>query len=131
MKDLILIVLTLFLGATAFNQNAETKKSEDKPVKKQMGYCCPKCDYCSSAAGTCPHHKINLEASETETKYCCPHCDWEIPPVKGICPHSTASLYKDGTLHCVMLHNKGGKCPKCGMEMEKIEIKKKKDKKEK
>ena len=63
---------------------------------------------------------------ETTTKYSCPKCDWTIPPVKGQCPHSTEAIMKDGELKCAYCHDSEGKCSKCGMEMEKIEIKKKK-----
>lgn len=110
----ILIIATLFT-AVVYSQSSETK------------YCCPKCDYCSSKAETCPNHKIALEASATDLKYCCSKCDWTIPPVKGQCPHSTTSLMKEGTLYCVYCHDLGGKCKKCGMEMMSIEIKKRKN----
>src|ERR1041385_8091409 len=117
MKNILLLTAILFFGSAAFAQTGDAKKAEAKTEKKETKFCCPKCDYCSAKAGTCPHHKVALVGAETETKYCCSHDDWTIAPVKGNCPHSTASLYKDGTLYCVVYHDKGGKCPKCGMDM--------------
>ncbi len=134
MKNLLLMIAAILLSAGVFAQTTETKTTvtkttETKTAKKAMKYCCPKCDYTSSGVGTCPHHKVALVKGETEVKYCCGKCDWSIPPVKGKCAHSTASVYKDGTLNCVYCHDNAGKCTKCGMEMEKIEIKKQKTKK--
>jgi hypothetical protein len=130
MKNLIVMAVAILLSAGVFAQATETKttvtKTETKVVTPATKYCCPQCDYCSAKAGSCPHHKVALTESETTVAYCCGHCDWTLPPVKGQCPHSTASLYKDGELKCAYCHDQAGKCPKCGMTMEKIEIKKKK-----
>ena len=124
MKNLFLLTVAVLFSAVTIAQTTETKKAETK-------YCCSKCNYSAETGGTCPHDKSALGLSKTKTMYCCAHCDWSIPPVKGTCPHSTITVYKDGTLNCVYVHDKGGKCPKCGMEMEKIEVKKEKKKKKK
>jgi hypothetical protein len=131
-----------------------TKKAAAKDADTK--YCCTKCDHCSSKAGSCPMHKtamvmegkyycpMDADVSsdkagncpkcgmamkkmemETATKYCCNKCGI-ISPVKGQCPHSTEAIMKDGELKCALCYDKEGKCPKCGTEMEKVEIKKKK-----
>lgn len=66
---------------------------------------------------------------ETVEKYACSKCDWTIPPVKGQCPHSTQAIMKEGELKCLYCHDSAGKCTKCGVEMQKIEIRKKKESK--
>jgi hypothetical protein len=153
MKKIIVLLTGIIIAGSMFAQTAETASK----VKTAAKYCCAKCDYCSTSAGTCPTHKTALVGENkyycpmhadvtsdaagkcpkcgmamkqmdmtTETKYCCGHCDFAISPVKGQCPHSTEAITKEGTLYCVTCHDKGGKCSKCGMEMEKVEIKKKK-----
>ena len=89
-------------------------------------------DVTSNEPGSCPKCGMAMKDMKlkTVTKYCCPKCDWTIPPVKGQCPHSTQAVMKDGELKCVYCHDSAGKCTKCGTDMEKIEIiKKKKSKK--
>ena len=161
MKKLISMAAVILIAVSAFAQTTNDK--EKKVAKAEAKYCCPKCDHCSTTAGSCEHHKMamvkdgkyycpmhsdiasdkegkctkcgmTMEKMETETKtkYCCPKDDWNIPPVKGQCPHSTEAVLKEGTLYCVYTHDNPGKCAKCGMDMEKIEVKeKKKAKKEK
>lgn len=156
MKKLISIAAVLLLTVGLFAQGAKSEKKKVKTnakyccandkcdkcashkgtcphhktamVKEGMYYCPMHPDATSETAATCPKCKMDMVKMEmeTETRYCCAKCDWSIPPVKGKCPNSTEAVMKDGTLNCVMTHKKGGKCPKCGMEMGTIEIKGKK-----
>ncbi len=120
MKNL-LEVLVIMLSIGVYAQNTETKTQ-----KQAASFCCPKCDYCAAQAGSCPHHQVALAEGDAQTMYCCGHCDWTIPPVKGQCHHSTYTVYKEGTMYCVFCHDIDGKCSNCGMQMEKIVVKKKK-----
>lgn len=134
----ILLLAAVIIGTTVFAQTTtttETKTTVTKTTKptvssKQVMYYCSMCDgVMSNQAGKCPKCGMAMGkmASGTEAKYCCGKCDWTIPPVKGQCAESTQTIMKDGTLSCVYCHDKAGKCTKCGREMDKIEIKKKKD----
>jgi hypothetical protein len=126
MKNILFVAIAILFSSQVFAQASETKKVEAPTMKAEAKYCCPKCDYCSSKKGTCPHHKVELVKSESEVMYCCGNCGFQMTPVKGKCPESTTPVMKEGTLHCVLCYDKGGKCPKCGMEMRTIEVPKKK-----
>lgn len=88
-------------------------------------------DVTSSERGKCVKCGMSMKKMEMETAtaHCCPKCDWTISPVKCQCPHSTEAIMKDGELKCAYCHDKEGKCTKYGTEMEKIEIRKKKESK--
>ena len=136
MKNILLLV-ALIIGSGVFAQTTTTTETKTtvtttKTPVKAKHYYCPMCDGVSSdKEGKCPKCGMAMVSMEkgTEAKYCCAKCDWTIAPVKGHCPESTQTVMKDGTLSCVYCHDKSGKCTKCGAEMERIEIKKKKDSK--
>ena len=135
MKKIIVIALGLFLATGIMAQEhaghnhaaAETKTA--KAAHDATMYCCTKCDYCATAEGKCPHHHTALvKADKKETKYCCPNCGI-VSPVKGQCHASTKPVVRNGELMCALCYDKDGKCPKCGTAMEKVEVRKKANKK--
>ncbi len=99
-------------------------------VKEGKYYCPMHSNVTSDKAGKCSKCGMGLVKMEMESveKYGCSKCDWTIPPVKGQCHNSTETKMKDGTLYCVYCHDSAGKCSKCGMEMDKMKIKQKKQK---
>ncbi len=150
MKNIILIAITALITTGAFAQTSKGTKSVTKYCCTKCDQCSTKAGSCSHHKTAlveegqyyCPmHSEVTSDAPgkcskcgmamkkmemETATKYSCPMCDWTIAPVKGQCPHSTEAIMKDGELKCAYYHDVAGKCSKCGMEMEKVEIKKKK-----
>jgi len=122
MKNIILIAITALIATSTFAQTSKKEKSATK-------YSCPMhSDVISDKPGKCSKCGMAMKKEKfgTVAKYACPKCDWTIPPVKGKCPNSTEAVMKDGELKCVYCHDSAGKCAKCGTEMEKVSIKKKK-----
>ncbi|SMO35636.1 heavy metal-binding domain-containing protein [Solitalea koreensis] len=105
MKTLILLITITFLGITA-NAQDNTKgkmKKMNKVSTMEVMYICPKCNYMSTKAGTCPHDKVAL--IKEGTYYC--------------------------TMDLDQTSDKPGKCAKCGMDLTKMERKDMNDKMEK
>ena len=73
-------------------QNPGQKKGAVKEEKKEVNYCCPKCDFCDTKSGKCPTH--NAELVKEGTYYC---------------------------EACGTTAGKAGKCPKCSKEMKKMQ----------
>jgi hypothetical protein len=103
MKKLILLAVLIVAGFAAKAQTvppSPIKKDKITDMTKAIiMFICPKCDYMSTKPGTCPHDK--------------------------------STLIKEGTYYCTMdvdqTSDTPAKCPKCGMEMVKMD---KKDKQE-
>jgi rubrerythrin len=101
MKNL-LILLFCFCALTNLKAQSDSivknrtnellKKQDKEPIRDPM-YCCRKCNYTSTKAGTCPVDKISLIK---EGMYFCP---------------------EDGTTKDL-----SGNCPKCGRKMKKMEM---------
>ena len=103
MKNIFLIIALAVctIGNAQTKATTDKNQTEKKSEKKEAKYCCPKCDYCDTKAGKCPTDNVALVKSGTY------YCE------------------ADGTT-C----DKACKCPKCGMDMKKMECKKKDAKKE-
>jgi hypothetical protein len=111
-----------------------TCEHHKKALVEENKYYCPMCDgMVSDQPGKCSKCNMDMIKMEmkSETAHACPKCDWKISPAKGKCPPATETVNKDGRMYCVRTHEKGGKCPKCGTEMDRIEKKEKLEKKEK
>lgn len=101
MKKLILLAVFIVAGFAAKAQTVPSPIKKDKitdMTKAIIMFICPKCDYMSTKPGTCPHDK--------------------------------STLIKEGTYYCTMdvdqTSDTPAKCPKCGMEMVKMDKKNKK-----
>lgn len=89
-----------FLGNTGDNASKSTAASVKQAPKKGPFYNCGQCSYYDNKTGTCPQHKFEL--------------------------------VKEGYWHCPMNFDNGmgeeaGRCPKCGMQMIKMEPRSHKD----
>lgn len=99
----LIIVVTLLAIPTPskanpiINQEQPDKNSDKKEIK----YCCPKCNFCETKNGKCPKHNCNLV--KEGNCYC------------GTCNTTNEKAYT---------------CPKCGKKMNHMECKKKEAKKE-
>jgi hypothetical protein len=150
MKKIIVIAMAALLSTASFAQSSKGVKAATKYccpkcdecltsagncshhktalVEEGKYYCPMHSDVTSDKPGKCTKCGMAMKKMdmETTTMYCCTQCGMTMSPVKGKCPHSTEAIMKDGELKCVVCQQKDGKCPKCGMAMEKVEIKKKK-----
>ena len=99
MKKIISLAAGLMIAASGFSQTAN---AENKAPKVSAKYCCTneKCNHCSSEPGMCSHHKT---AYVKQGMYYCP-------------------------MHSEATSETTGKCSKCGMDMMRMEMKKKEHK---
>ena len=95
MKKLILfIALTIFTVGMYAQEKSKIEPNKMEQTKVEK-YQCPKCDFFDTKAGKCPTHQFDLVKEGT---YCCSMCNMTCE------------------LACT--------CPKCGIEMKKMECKK-------
>ncbi len=125
---MIALVMGLFTATTAQAQHKMTSDSKSETMTKEMYVCPMHADEKSEKPGKCSQCGMDMKKMEMK-KDNMKHGNMNHSNMKGSHKESMSSDMAKGYM-CPMkcegdkTYDKAGKCPKCGMELEKVEGKK-------